>query len=90
MIRKNIYTIHTSLKRTGNQHSFYLQVKAAQAGLIGFAVAAFFGDFQYIEMLYLQSFFVGAVRGYADSLVSPVPQRSSQRLDIVPAAPVLR
>lgn len=52
------------------QHHLYLQVRGAQAGLIGFAVAALFGDFQYIEMLYLQSFFVGAVRGYADSLVS--------------------
>jgi hypothetical protein len=79
-----------SFTRLENQPSFYLQVKGAQAGLMGFAVSAFFGDFQYIEMLYLQAFFVGAVRGYADSLISPVTQRSNEHLDIVPAAPVLR
>jgi probable O-glycosylation ligase (exosortase A-associated) len=54
-------------------HPLYLQAKGAQAGLIGFAVAATFGDFQYIEILYLQLFFVGAVRTYyaqlSDSLV---------------------
>jgi len=52
-----------------SQHSMYLQVKGAQAGLIGFAVAALFGDFQYIELLYLQIFFVGAVHGYANASV---------------------
>ena len=42
-----------------------IQVVAAQAGLLGFAVSALFGDFQYIELLYFQIFFVGAVRCYA-------------------------
>ena len=50
-----------------SQRSLYLQARAGQAGLIGFAVAAMFGDFQYLEMLYVQLFFVGAVRGNADS-----------------------
>jgi putative inorganic carbon (HCO3(-)) transporter len=90
LLRNILCRFPASFARSENQHNLYLQVRGAQAGLIGFAVAAFFGDFQYIEMLYLQSFFVGAVRGCADSLVSPVTQRSSQRLDVVPAAPVLR
>jgi probable O-glycosylation ligase (exosortase A-associated) len=49
-------------------HPLYLQVRAAQAGLIGLAIAAAFGDFQYLEMLYLQLFFIGAVRTYCAQL----------------------
>ena len=49
--------------------SMYLQVRGAQAGLVGFAIAALFGDFQYIETFYLQLFFIGAVRGYTDSFI---------------------
>jgi putative inorganic carbon (HCO3(-)) transporter len=90
LLRNILCRFPASFARPENQHSFSLQVKGAQAGLMGFAVAAFFGDFQYIEMLYLQAFFVGAVRSYADSLISPVTQRSNERLDIVPTAPVLR
>jgi O-antigen ligase len=44
-----------------NQAGLLQQAKGAQAGLVGFAVAAIFGDFQYIEMLYLQLFFIGGV-----------------------------
>lgn len=47
----------------------YQQVQGVRAGLIGFAVAAYFGDFQYVEIFYLQLFFVGAVRGYAGSFI---------------------
>src|ERR1041384_1336968 len=50
--------------------SLYLQARAAQAGLLGLAIAAIFGDFQYLEMFYLQMFFIGAVRGYAEVLIS--------------------
>ncbi|NOT55532.1 MAG: hypothetical protein HOP18_13090 [Deltaproteobacteria bacterium] len=53
-----------------SQSGLYLQMRGAQAGLIGFAVAAVFGDFQYIELVYLQLFFVSSVRGYIDSLAS--------------------
>lgn len=91
LLLRNIFCrFPAAFARPENQPSFYLQVKGAQAGLIGFAAAAFFGDFQYIEMLYLQAFFVGAVRGYTDSQVSPVAQRSDESLDIVPAAAALR
>lgn len=38
----------------------YFQAKGAQAGLVGFAVAALFGDFYYIEPLYFQMFWAGA------------------------------
>ena len=41
-----------------------VQMKAARAGLIGFAVSAIFGDFQYIETFYWQLFFLGAMRDY--------------------------
>jgi len=50
------------------ERGLYLQAKGAQAGLIGFAAAAVFGDFQYLEMVYLQMMFVGAMRGYADAV----------------------
>jgi len=51
--------------------SFYLQAKGAQAGLVGFAFAALFYDLQYIEMLYLQMFFIGAIKTYAESKLNP-------------------
>jgi len=37
--------------------------RGVQAGVMGFAVAACFGDFQYIELLYAQIMLIGAVRG---------------------------
>lgn len=40
--------------------ALYFQAKGAQAGLLGFGVAALFGDFYYIEPLYLQMFWIGA------------------------------
>ena len=52
-----------------SNYSFHQQARAAQAGLVGFAVAACFGDFQYIETFYLQLFFIGAIRGYADASI---------------------
>lgn len=55
--------------KTDSHYLLYQQARGAQAGLIGFATAAVFGDFQYIETFYLQLFFVGAVRGYADSSI---------------------
>lgn len=51
--------------------SLYLQAKGAQAGLVGFAFAALFYDLQYIEMLYLQMFFIGAIKTYAESKLNP-------------------
>jgi hypothetical protein len=38
-----------------------MQIRGAQAGLLGFAVAALFGDLQYIEMFYVQIFFAGVI-----------------------------
>jgi probable O-glycosylation ligase (exosortase A-associated) len=52
-------------------------LRAAQAGLLGFAVAAFFGDFQYIELLYFQIFFVGAIRRYAEGCYQSAPAEKS-------------
>lgn len=71
MLRSIFCRFPALLARSETDRNLYLQVKAAQAGLIGFAVAALFADAQYVEMLYLQVFFVGAVRGYADSLMAP-------------------
>jgi probable O-glycosylation ligase (exosortase A-associated) len=55
---------------SSSRPSLYLQVRGAQAGLFGFAIAALFGDFQYIETFYLQLFFVWAVRAYSDHLLT--------------------
>jgi O-antigen ligase len=60
-------------------NALYLQMKGAKAGLIGFAVAAVFGDFQYIEILYVQLFFVGAVRALGDRAVKRVPDAAASR-----------
>jgi probable O-glycosylation ligase (exosortase A-associated) len=66
---RNLFWYRASLYMKSAKHrNMYQQLKGAQAGLIGFAVAAIFGDFQYIEMLYLQIFFIGAVQGYLESL----------------------
>jgi len=51
-----------------SSQSLYLQAKGSQAGIVGFAFAALFYDLQYIEMLYLQIFFIGAIKTYADSM----------------------
>ncbi len=56
-------------KQSANE-SAYLIARGVQAGLIGFAAAAVFGDFQYIEMFYFQMFFLGAVRLSAASRVA--------------------
>lgn len=45
----------------------YYQTKGAQAGLVGFGCAALFGDFYYIEPLYLQMFWVGAAHDVVSS-----------------------
>jgi len=54
-----------------SNQNLYLQAKGAQAGLVGFAFAALFYDLQYIEMLYLQMFFIGAIITYAESKLNP-------------------
>ena len=69
LLLRNVFWHRASLDAQSEKYSnIHLQLKGAQAGLIGFAVAAIFGDFQYIEMLYLQVFFIGAARGYLESL----------------------
>jgi hypothetical protein len=40
-----------------------LIARGTQAGIVGFALAALFGDFQYIEMLYAQIMLIGAIAG---------------------------
>jgi probable O-glycosylation ligase (exosortase A-associated) len=72
LLRNMFCRFPSSTDSSENQQSLYLQMRGAQAGLIGFTVEALFGDFQYIEMLYLQLFFVGAVHCYAASLVNSV------------------
>jgi probable O-glycosylation ligase (exosortase A-associated) len=52
----------------------YYQTKGAQAGLVGFGFASLFGDFYYIEPLYLQMFWVGAAH---DIVLSRESDRSS-------------
>jgi probable O-glycosylation ligase (exosortase A-associated) len=64
LLRNIFYRFPVAFVRAKSQYHLYLQVRGAQAGLVGFAVAAVFGDFQYIEMLYLQIFFVATVQDY--------------------------
>ena len=58
----------------GIDRGLYVQFVGAQAGLVGYAVASVFGDFQYMELLYVQIFFVAAISDYAAS-VGEVQQR---------------
>jgi len=44
------------------QKDLALLGKGAQAGVLGFAIAAIFGDYQYIDMFYWQLFLIGAIR----------------------------
>lgn len=46
----------------------YLVAQGGRAGLLGFMVSSFFSDTQYIEQLYFQIFFLGAVHNFAESL----------------------
>lgn len=55
----------------------YFQTKGAQAGLVGFAVAALFGDFYYIEPLYLQIFWAGAARDALSGSAEMAPVNAS-------------
>ena len=42
-----------------------LIARGARAGMLGFAGAALFGDFQYLELLYAQVMLIGAIHGAA-------------------------
>jgi hypothetical protein len=53
--------------------------RGVQAGVIGFALAAFFGDFQYIELLYAQIMLIGAVRGVSTGEVAEREPESAER-----------
>jgi hypothetical protein len=66
VLRNLVCRLPRSFVNSALHQNCVIQLRGAQAGLIGFAVAAFFGDFQYIELLYFQIFFVGAVRRYAE------------------------
>jgi len=70
------------------ESGLYLQAKGAQAGLIGFAAAAVFGDFQYIEMPYLQMVFIGATRGYADAMSRAACATERQEVGVVRHDPI--
>jgi probable O-glycosylation ligase (exosortase A-associated) len=72
VFRNTFCRFSASLAKSESDRSLYLQAVGAQCGLMGFIVEATFGDFQYIEMLYLQLFFIGAVRVYADNLINRV------------------
>jgi len=66
----------------------HFQIKGAQAGLVGFGVAALFGDFYYIEPLYFQLFWVGAARDLlwrrtTESTNEPIPLASVSSHDAV-------
>jgi len=58
-----LYNVFCRVSRQASisNNSLYMQLRGAQAGLLGFAIAAIFGDLQYIEMFYVQIFFVGIV-----------------------------
>jgi probable O-glycosylation ligase (exosortase A-associated) len=76
LLRNSLAGFPGSFSKSPETRDLYLVGRGAQAGLIGFTVAAVFGDFQYIELLYLQMFFVGAIRGYAERWVAAeAPQR---------------
>lgn len=71
LLRNMLCRLPKEFGKSESQRSLYLQVRGAQAGLIGFSIASFFGDFYNIEMFYLQLMVVGALRGCAASLVDP-------------------
>jgi O-antigen ligase len=60
----------------GLSNTLYFQAKGAKAGLIGFAIAAVFGDFQYVELLYLQLFFLGAIRAMTNPSTNQVAEQA--------------
>src|SRR5262249_31406731 len=64
---RNVFLRFPTTKGNSNGPDISLLARGAQAGLIGFAVAATFGDYQYLEMLYLQMFFVEAIRGCVEA-----------------------
>jgi len=78
LLRSLLVRFPRSFSRAAPHMGLYLQAKGAQAGLLGFAIASFFYDIQYIEMLYFQLFFVGAIKVYSDSLAvaATVPAKS--------------
>lgn len=78
LLRNALCRFPHAFKKSSNYRKWSLPVRGAQAGLIGFAVAAIFGDFQYIEILYLQLFFVGAIHEYAASLRKTITGFPSQ------------
>jgi len=49
-----------------DENALGLVGKGAQAGVLGFSVAALFGDFQYIDMVYWQLFLIGAIASSAE------------------------
>jgi putative inorganic carbon (hco3(-)) transporter len=69
LLRSAFCRFPSQFMQSENGRSLNLQAKGAQAGLIGFAAAAVFGDFQYLETFYLQLFLVASIRGYADALM---------------------
>jgi O-antigen ligase len=62
-----------------------LLARGAQAGIAGFAVAALFGDFQYVEMLYAQMVLIGAIRSL-NSDGTDEAEGVKRSPEIVPAA----
>jgi probable O-glycosylation ligase (exosortase A-associated) len=61
----------------------YLQMRAAQAGVIGFCVSAMFADLQYIEMLYVQVFYIGALHVVMLAAVKGAEERGAVEVGLL-------
>ncbi len=71
MLLHNIWvSFPRQFARRESTRGLYLLLRGVQAGLLGFAVSAIFGDYQYIEMLYFQLFLVGAIRDSISALAT--------------------
>jgi probable O-glycosylation ligase (exosortase A-associated) len=78
MLQNLLFRLPASPVKSATGRGMYPQINGARAGLIGFAISALFGDFQYIEMFYVQTFFIGAMRGCVDAVACP---SSSQKAE---------
>jgi O-antigen ligase len=86
--RNILFRVPRGFSETAGGRRLYLQMRAAQAGVIGFAVSAIFADLQYIEMVYVQLFYIGAlhvalfaaVKGADEKSAAPVGLLQAQKL----------
>lgn len=68
VLRSLVFRVPLAFAMDARFANLYLQLRGAQAGLVGFLVASLFADLQYIEFFYVHLFFIGALRAYANRI----------------------